>query len=75
MPRSSCASTSTCRWASKGNNLTNSTQKLLVGPYKYTLAADSNTPAYNVGYTDWRLYQNAWFTFDRRFALTARVTF
>jgi TonB-dependent receptor len=59
----------------EGNNLTNSTQKLLVGPYKYTLAADSNTPAYNVDYTDWRLYQNAWFTFDRRFALTARVTF
>jgi TonB-dependent receptor len=59
----------------EGNNLTNSTQKLLVGPYKYTLAADSGTPAYNVDYTDWRLYQNAWFTFDRRFAITARVTF
>jgi TonB-dependent receptor len=59
----------------EGNNLTNSTQKLLVGPYRYTAAADSNTPAYNVNYTDWRLYQNAWFTFDRRFALTARVTF
>jgi TonB-dependent receptor len=59
----------------EGNNLANSTQKLLVGPYRYTLAADSNTPAYNVNYTDWRLYQNAWFTFDRRFALTARVTF
>jgi TonB-dependent receptor len=59
----------------EGNNLTNSTQKLLVGPYRYTLAADSNTPAYNVNYTDWTLYQNAWFTFDRRFALTARVTF
>ena len=59
----------------EGNNLTNSTQKLLVGPYRYTLAADSNTPAYNVDYTDWNLYQNAWFTFDRRFALTARVTF
>ena len=37
----------------EGNNLTNSTQKLLVGPYRYTLAADGNTPAYNVGYTDW----------------------
>ena len=59
----------------EGNNLTNSTQKLVVGPYKYTLAADSNTPAYNVNYTDPRLYQNAWFTFDRRFALTARWTF
>jgi TonB-dependent receptor len=59
----------------EGNNLTNTTQKLLVGPYRYTLAADSNTPAYNVDYTDWNLYQNAWFTFDRRFALTARVTF
>jgi len=59
----------------EANNLTNTTQKLLVGPYKYTLAADSNTPAYNVGYTDPRLYQNAWFTFDRRIALTARVTF
>ncbi|MDF3022066.1 MAG: TonB-dependent receptor [Steroidobacteraceae bacterium] len=59
----------------EGNNLTNTTQKLLVGPYRYTLAADSNTPEYNVNYTDWRLYQNAWFTFDRRFALTARVTF
>lgn len=59
----------------EGNNLTNTTQKLLVGPYKYTLEADSNTPAYNVGYTDSRLYQNAWFTFDRRFALTARWTF
>lgn len=59
----------------EGNNLTNTTQKLLVGPYKYTLAADSNTPAYNVDYTDTRLYQNAWFTFDRRYALTARWTF
>jgi TonB-dependent receptor len=59
----------------EGNNLTNTTQKLLVGPYRYTLEADSNTPAYNVNYTDSRLYQNAWFTFDRRFALTARVTF
>jgi TonB-dependent receptor len=59
----------------EGNNLTNTTQKLLVGPYKYTLAADSNTPAYNVDYTDGKLYQNAWFTFDRRFALTARLTF
>ena len=29
----------------EGNNLTNTTQKLLVGPYRYTLAADSNTPA------------------------------
>lgn len=59
----------------EGNNLTNTTQKLLVGPYKYTLEADSNTPAYNVNYTDSRLYQNGWFTFDRRFALTARMTF
>jgi TonB-dependent receptor len=59
----------------EANNLTNTTQKLLVGPYKYTLAADSNTPAYNVDYTDSRLYQNAWFTFDRRIALTARLTF
>ena len=59
----------------EGNNLTNTTQKLLVGPYTYTLDADSNTPGYNVNYTDWRLYQNAWFTFDRRFALTARITF
>jgi TonB-dependent receptor len=59
----------------EGNNLTNTTQKLLVGPFKYTTAWDSNTPAYNVNYTDSRLYQNAWFTFDRRFALTARVTF
>lgn len=59
----------------EGNNLTNSTQKLLVGPFKYTTAWDSGTPAYNVNYTDNRLYQNAWFTFDRRFALTARVTF
>jgi TonB-dependent receptor len=59
----------------EGNNLTNTTQKLLVGPYKYTTAADSNTPGYNVDYTDWRLYQNAWFTFDRRFALTVRATF
>src|SRR5688572_16935249 len=52
----------------EGNNLANSTQKLLVGPYTYTMAADSNTPAYNLGYTDWQLHQNAWFTFDRRFA-------
>ncbi|HET9861927.1 MAG TPA: TonB-dependent receptor [Steroidobacteraceae bacterium] len=59
----------------EGNNLTNTTQKLLVGPFKYTTAWDANTPAYNVDYTDNRLYQNAWFTFDRRFALTARLTF
>jgi TonB-dependent receptor len=59
----------------EANNLTNSTQKLLVGPYKYTTAADSNTPAYNVDYVDSRLYQNAWYTFDRRFAATLRVTF
>jgi TonB-dependent receptor len=59
----------------EANNLTNSTQKLLVGPYKYSLAADGATPAYNVDYVDWRLYQNAWFTFDRRFAATVRVTF
>jgi outer membrane receptor protein involved in Fe transport len=59
----------------EANNLTNTTQKLLVGPYKYTLAADANTPAYNVDYVDSNLYQNAWFTFDRRFAATVRVTF
>ena len=59
----------------EANNLTNTTQKLLVGPYKYTLAADANTPKYNVDYVDSRLYQNAWFTFDRRFAATVRVTF
>jgi TonB-dependent receptor len=59
----------------EANNLTNTTQKLLVGPYKYTLAADSATPEYNVDYVDNRLYQNAWFTFDRRFAATVRVTF
>lgn len=59
----------------EANNLTNTTQKLLVGPYKYSLAADGNTPAYNVDYVDSRLYQNAWFTFDRRYAATLRVTF
>jgi TonB-dependent receptor len=59
----------------EGNNLTNTTQKLLIGPYKYTLAADTATPAYNVDYVDPHLYQNAWFTFDRRFAATVRVTF
>jgi outer membrane receptor protein involved in Fe transport len=59
----------------EANNLTNTTQKLLVGPYKYTIAADANTPAYNVDYVDPHLYQNAWFTFDRRYAATVRVTF
>jgi TonB-dependent receptor len=59
----------------EGNNLTNTTQKLLIGPYKYTLASDGQTPAYNVDYVDPKLYQNAWFTFDRRFAATVRVTF
>jgi TonB-dependent receptor len=59
----------------EANNLTNTTQRLLVGPHKYTLAADGSTPAYNVDYTDNRLYRNAWFTFDRRVAATVRVTF
>jgi TonB-dependent receptor len=59
----------------EANNLTNTTQKLLVGPYKYSLAADGRTPAYNVDYVDSRLYQNAWFTFDRRYAATVRVSF
>jgi TonB-dependent receptor len=59
----------------EANNLTNTTQKLLIGPYKYTVAADANTPKYNIDYIDPRLYQNAWFTFDRRFAATVRVTF
>jgi TonB-dependent receptor len=59
----------------EANNISNTTQKLLVGPYKYTLAADGATPAYNVDYTDNRLYRNAWFTFDRRVAATVRVTF
>lgn len=55
----------------EANNLTNTTQKLLVGPYKYA----AGDPAYNAGYIDNRLYQNAWFTYDRRFAVTARMTF
>lgn len=59
----------------EANNLTNTTQKLLVGPYKYTVAADAATPAYNIDYVDPHLYQNAWFTFDRRYAATVRVTF
>lgn len=59
----------------EANNLLNTTQKLLVGPYKYTLAADNSTPAYNVGYVDNRLYQDAWFTYDRRYALTVKYTF
>jgi len=59
----------------EANNLTNTTQKLLVGPYKYTKAADGNTPDYNVGYVDNRLYQNAWYTFDRRYALSVKYTF
>jgi TonB-dependent receptor len=59
----------------EANNISNTTQKLLVGPYQYTLAADGSTPAYNVDYTDNRLYRNAWFTFDRRVAATVRVTF
>ena len=59
----------------EANNLTNTTQRLLVGPHKYTLASDGSTPAYNVDYTDHRLYRNAWFTFDRRVAATVRVTF
>ncbi len=59
----------------EANNISNTTQKLLVGPYQYTLAADGATPAYNVDYIDNRLYRNAWFTFDRRVAATVRVTF
>jgi len=59
----------------EANNISNTTQKLLVGPYQYTLDADSNTPAYNVDYIDNRLYRNGWFTFDRRIAATLRVTF
>lgn len=59
----------------EANNLTNTTQKLLVGPYTYTTAADGNTPDYNVGYVDNKLYQNAWFTFDRRYAFTVKYTF
>jgi len=56
----------------EANNLTNTTQKLLVGPYKYK---DDSAAAYNNGYVDNRLYRNGWFTFDRRVALTLRVTF
>jgi TonB-dependent receptor len=59
----------------EANNISNTTQKLLVGPYRYSLASDGATPAYNVDYIDNRLYRNAWFTFDRRVAATMRVTF
>lgn len=59
----------------EANNLNNAKQKLLVGPFTYTTAWDSSTPAYNVGYTDNRLYQNAWYTFDRRYALSIKYTF
>ena len=59
----------------EANNISNSTQRLLIGPYKYTLAQDSGEPAYNVDYVDDRLYRNGWFTFDRRIAATVRVTF
>lgn len=59
----------------EANNISNTTQKLLVGPYRYSLASDGATPAYNVDYIDNRLYRNAWFTFDRRVAATVRVTF
>jgi TonB-dependent receptor len=55
----------------EANNLTNTTQKLLVGPYKYK----NDGPDYNDGYVDHRLYQNGWFTYDRRVALTVRLTF
>jgi TonB-dependent receptor len=61
----------TLQFGLEANNLTNSTQKLLVGPYKYS----SGDPSYNAGYVDNRLYQNAWFTFDRRVAFTMRMTF
>ena len=59
----------------EANNISNTTQRLLVGPYQYTLASDGATPDYNVDYLDNRLYRNAWFTFDRRIAATVRVTF
>lgn len=59
----------------EANNISNTTQRLLVGPYKYTLAQDGAEPAYNVDYIDNRLYRNGWFTFDRRIAATIRVTF
>lgn len=59
----------------EANNISNTTQRLLVGPYKYSLDADDTTPDYNVDYIDNRLYRNAWFTFDRRIAATVRVTF
>jgi TonB-dependent receptor len=55
----------------EANNLTNTTQKLLVGPYRYK----NDGPDYNDGYVDHRLYQNGWFTYDRRVALTVRLTF
>jgi hypothetical protein len=44
---------------------------VLVGPYKYK----EGEPEYNRGYVDHRLYQNGWFTYDRRVALTLRMTF
>jgi hypothetical protein len=59
----------------EANNISNTTQRLLVGPYQYTVASDGSTPAYNVDYIDSRLYRNGWFTFDRRIAATIRVTF
>ncbi|MFL6548253.1 MAG: TonB-dependent receptor [Povalibacter sp.] len=59
----------------EANNISNTTQRLLVGPYQYTKASDGSTPAYNVDYIDSRLYRNGWFTFDRRIAATVRVTF
>jgi TonB-dependent receptor len=55
----------------EANNLTNTTQKILVGPYMYK----QGEPDYNRGYVDNRLYQNGWFTYDRRVALTMRLTF
>lgn len=59
----------------EANNLTNTTQKLLVGPFTYTAAWDSSTPTYNLNYTDNHLYQNAWYTFDRRYALSVKYSF
>jgi len=55
----------------EANNLTNTTQKILVGPYRYK----QGEPDYNRGYVDNRLYQNGWFTYDRRVALTMRLQF
>jgi len=59
----------------EANNLANAKQKLLVGPFKYSKAWNNDTPAYNVDYVDNRLYQNAWYTFDRRYALSVKYTF